>query len=216
MTHTKITVKVIGALNKRLNDNMRDCFMKRDQFVAHLIHSQLNSLEKCMVDKRLSRKAKQYISNSIKRADTRIVNITIEQSVADRLNAIVEKSNLVRDALINRILFFAVVNERVLDKMGIPTKLEDVSSLSNYGSTLPLSPIGAIQEILSDPLFYVKEAFKLIHDESIFLYSFNNLKFKGINNECFSCYLDDFQVPGTSAHEDLQDIERLLGSLFTE
>jgi hypothetical protein len=214
MDTTKITIRVIDVLNNRLNQELKECFIKRDQFVAHLIESQLPSVRQALKGRRLSTTAKRYISGNIKRADSKIVNLTIRKDVVDRLNVIVKESNLVRDALINRILFFAVVNKKVLERMGLPTSIEEILKERIYALALPISPVLAIKEALNDPLFYVREAFEIFLEDNMFLYSFHNVKFKGIDKTCFSCFLEDVDVPGTKEHAEQEEINNFLLNLF--
>jgi hypothetical protein len=211
MATTKITIKLIEQINTKLNEQLDASFMKRDKFIAHLISTQLPDLGKALEGRTLSPKAKQYIFSHLKRAGTKTVNLLVEQSLADQLNALVEKHNLMRDAVLNRIIFFAIATPSFYRKVEVPTNIETVTSQSTYLLTLPTSPMAAVQELLSDPLFYVKEAFEIAHGENIFTYDFSHLKFKGLNPLCFSCFIGESSVPGTKAHKEQQSqIEALL------
>ncbi len=83
-------------------------------------------MRQALKGRRLSTTAKRYISGNIKRADSKIVNLTIRKDVVDRLNVIVKESKLVREGLIKRILFYTVVNKKVLGRMDLPTSIEEI------------------------------------------------------------------------------------------
>ena len=214
MATTKITIKLIDQINTRLNEQLDASFMKRDKFIAHLISTQLADLGKALDGRKLSTKARKYIFDNLKRAGTKTVNLVVEQELANQLNTLVEKHNLMRDAVVNRIIFFAIANASFYRKADVPGTID---ALREYvdPAVLPISPIKAIQELLIDPLLYVKEAFASQHDESIFTYDFSHIKINGVNPQCFSCYIDDSSVPGTKAHkEQMSQIDALLNELF--
>jgi adenylate kinase family enzyme len=211
MNNTKITVRLIDVLNNRLNKHISNCFIKRDQFVAHLIKTQFPSIRSAFHNKKLSLKAKRFISGNIKRGDTKLVNIQIDKDIAQELNQLVNEHNLVRDALINRIIFFAIADTKILKTMRIPTTIEDIAPLSEFLITLPIAPFNMMKEITYDPLFFLKEAFNAVHLESLYLIDFQNFGFKNDLRTIsqLSCYIEDDQVPGTDAYEKLQQLKSL-------
>lgn len=215
MATTKITIKLIEQLNTHLNAQLEASFMKRDKFIAHLISTQLADLSKALAGRKLSPKARQYIFSHFKRSDTNTVNLVIEQDLANQLNELVEKHNLMRDAVLNRIIFFTIASWNFYRKAQVPTTIESVISNSPYLLTLPISPIEAVQELLKDPLLYVKEAFELTHGESIFTYDFSHINFDGLDPLCFSCFIEESSVPGTKAPKDQQSqVEELIKDLL--
>lgn len=215
MAATKITVRLINLLNDPLNKQLDECFIKRDKFIAHLIESQLSDLSRALGERKLSPKAKRYISGQLKRAGTKLVNVQVDQALSERLNAIVEKHNLVRDAVINRIVFFAIAGSKIYERFDVMQTIEQVINNSPYMLTLPISPIKTITELLEDPLFFVKEAFEIRYAESIYTYDFSYIKINDIDTNCFSCYLDDVAVPDTKAFKDMQsELDQFLADLL--
>lgn len=215
MATTKITIKLIDQLNIRLNEQLDASFMKRDKFIAHLIATQLTDLGLALNGRKLSPKARKYIFDHLKRAGTKTVNLVVEQSLADKLNELVEKHNLMRDAVINRIIFFAIANTSFYRNAGVPETIDSLTHEFFVPTVLPISPIKAIQELLHDPLLYVKEAFAAQHDESIFTYDFSHLKINGVNPLCFSCFIEESSVPGTKAYKEQQSqIDALMREFF--
>jgi hypothetical protein len=204
MSTTKITIRLLDVLNRRLKRDLLSCFIKRDQFVSHLIKSQLPSIQIALKDKHLSSRAKSFISNNIKKEST-LVNLQIDKDIASELTRIVKEGNLVRDALINRIIFFAVADHKVLKTMRIPTTVEEVSSLSNYLPSLPIAPIKLMQEVTIDPFYFLNEAFQTVHSESMYLIDFSDFNFNDDLKKisCLSCYLDESQILDNEEFENL-------------
>ena len=214
MALTKISIRLNIKLIHILNQQIDECFMKRDKFVAHLIDTQIADIKAAFKGKKLSNKAYRYIANNIKRSEWRLVNLEIDKDIADRLNVVVKESNLVRDALINRMIFFTVAGSAAYERIGIPSSLEGVLNNSDYLLSLPLSPLKAYSELMSNPLFYVKEAFNIAHTESLYLFDFAELNIKGIDSNCFQCFIDDADVPGTPEHDKQREAALILLSEF--
>ena len=126
------------------------------------------------------------------------VNLQIEQSTANELNRVVEASNMVRDAFINRLIMFLRSSTTLLKALELPefiTRREFDSSVPD----MPTSPLRAIETVHDDPLFYIRTAIEERHKTDLYL---TNLPKDLIG---FSCYLDDADVPGTSAYQKTQE-----------
>lgn len=214
MALTKISIRLNVKLLQTLNKQVDACFMKRDKFVAHLISTQIADIRTAFIGKRLSNKAYKYISGEIKRSGWRLVNLEIDKDIADRLNAVVKEFNLVRDALLNRMIFFTVAGAAAYTRIGIPSQLENVLNNSDYLLSLPISPLKAYRELMADPLFYVKEAFNMAHSESLYLFDFAELNIRGIQSNCFQCFVDDADVPETPEHDKQKEAALILLSEF--
>lgn len=210
MALTKISIRFNVTLIQTLNKQVDGCFMKRDKFVAHLIDTQIADIRTAFIGKRLSNEAYKHISKGIKRSGWRLVNLEIDKDIADRLNAVVKEFNLVRDALINRMIFFTVAGAAAYNRLGIPTQLENVLNNSNYVLSLPLSPLKAYRELMADPLFYVKEAFNMAHSESMYLFDFAEFNIPQMQSNCFQCFIDDADVPGTPEYDKQQEAALIL------
>lgn len=106
MNQTKMTVKIYEPLFKSFDDQMNRLCIKRDAFLNHMIKRETPNLAKELDGRRLSPSARRYISGSLKRMGTRTVNVVVDKETAEALNAVVDASNIVRDAFINRLIMF--------------------------------------------------------------------------------------------------------------
>ena len=168
-----------------------------------------------MEGKVLSSKARRYISGELKRMGTAQINIVVDKSVVEELNAIVAKSNMVRDAFFNRLILFLRSSDQLLSYLDLPKSIVNLEN-DLFGSVtliepFPSSPMRAISAVMSDPFYYLNFACEELLKTSIYLIHLPK-KFVG-----FSCYLDDSWVPGTKENANLlSDFDDQLGALENE
>ncbi len=197
MDHTKITVKIYEPLLRDFDRQINSLFIKRDAFLNAMIKEEVQHLANDMDGKRLTLKAKRYISGQLKRLGTVQVNVVVEKSTADALNAVVGTSNLVRDAFINRLIMLLRSSSPLLKHFDLPEFITG-SAFESYVEPMPTSPLQAIESVNSDPLFYLRVACAERHNTGLYLIELP-LKLAG-----FACYLDDIEVPGTEAYAESQ------------
>ena len=184
--------------------------IKRDSFLNSMLKSEMKYLAEEMKGKKLSSKAKRHIAGELKRMGTeklKTVNIVVDREVADELNQIVESSNLVRDAFINRLILLLRSSNDFLNYMDLPRAL--TGSDFDSAEYMPCSPLKTIEDVMADPLYYLRIASQERYGKGLY--------------ECelplsligFSCYIDDDLVPGTIANKVQNEIsEKLLNDLF--
>ena len=103
MSQTKITVKIYEPLLRDFDRQLDKLFIKRDAFLNAMIQEEIRYLANDMEGKRLTLSAKRYIAGELKRMGTTPVNVVVDKATADALNSVVDSSNLVRDAFMNRL-----------------------------------------------------------------------------------------------------------------
>jgi len=187
---TKITVKVYESLYANFSKQIDDLHIKKDSFLNSMIREEIPYLAEEMKGLRLSTKANRYISGELKKMGTKPVNIVVDKSTAMALNAIVEESNMVRDAFFNRLIMLLRSSSGLLKYLELPEFITG-SEFDSYVEPMPTSPMNAMQSIHSDPMFYLRVAARERYNSGLYLLPLP-AKFEG-----FSCYLDDEFVPGT-------------------
>jgi len=201
METTKITVKLYEPLLDNFTKQMESAFLKRDAFLNHVIRGELAYLEREMTGLRQSSVARLHVSRSLKRLGTKTVNITVDKEVAARLKAVVEESNMVRDAFLNRLIMLLRSTDEVLDFFQVP--LEVNSSGLRDAPGLSTSPLTAIEQIIGDPLSYLRTVAQQHGPGDLYLRELP-AKMAGL-----CCYLEDKRVPGTKEF-DLEARDRLV------
>lgn len=197
MSQTKITVKIYEPLLQDFNHQIEKLFIKRDAFLNAMIQEEVQHLASDMAGKRLTPSARRYIAGELKRMGTTPVNVVVDKTTAEALNAIVETSNMVRDSFINRLIMFLRSSGPLLNYLELPEFITG-SEFDSYVEPMPASPMRAMETVHADPLFYLRVACEERHKMGLYLLHLPP-KLAG-----FSCYFDESMVPGTEAHEQMQ------------
>lgn len=206
MPITKITVKVHAKLMQAFNRQATELFLMRDAFLNHMIRRETASLASDMQGKKLSLVARKHIAGSLKRVGTTTVNIKVDRETADALNKIVEETNMVRDAFINRLILFLRSSKFVIDFLELPEFIT-YSEFESIVEPMPTSPMKAIEAVHVDPLYYMRTAIEERHSTGLYLVPFPP-QLAG-----FECFIEDDRVPGTPAYDEQQ---RLLDEALAE
>ncbi len=195
----KITAKLFSLMHDSFEAQLKRGFISRDAFLDHVISAELKHMEKDLYGLKLSAKANRYISGQLKnlgRADTpELVTMTIKlrKETADALNELVNLHNLVRDALLNRIVMMLRSNDAILKRLDIPTRIN--SRRMEGVQDMPVSPMGAILETMADPFYYLRAACEQEYECGLYVMPLPE------GMDAFACYLPDSQVPKTAANE---------------
>ena len=209
MSQTKITVKIYEPLLRDFDKQIDSLFIKRDAFLNSMIKGEVSHLASDLEGKRLSSKAKRYIAGELKRLGTVPVNVAVDKSTADALNAVVESTNIVRDSFINRLIMMLRSSDALLKYLELPLVVT-TSAFQSSVDPMPTSPMQAIEAVHSDPLFYLRVAAEERHETGLYLIDLPP-KLAG-----FACYLDESRVPGTEAYAQAQrDVQAMLHELVS-
>jgi len=171
-----------------------------------MINVETECLAQELAGKKLSSKAHRYIAGELKRMGTTTVNVVVDKTVADALNAVVKETNIVRDAFINRLLWLLRGGKKLLDYLELPSRLT-ASAFEHYvPDFMPTAPLQAMLQIRDDPLYYLRLASEERHGTGLYLLELP-YQLHG-----FACWLDDIFVPGTATYIDA---DQLLADLAT-
>jgi hypothetical protein len=198
MAKTKITVKIHEKMFQAFEKQMDALHLKRDAFLDSVIQEEVKYLADELKGKRQSPAARQYIAGELKRLGTRQVNIQVEQSTADELNRVIADGNIVRDAFINRLIMFLRSTPTVLNALGLPLAINN-SEYEDGVEPMATSPLTAMEEVHSQPLYYIREAIQERHGVGLYELLLPSQLIG------FSCYLEDSFVPGTEAYKAAQN-----------
>ena len=106
--------------------------------------------------------------------------------------AVVEEHNLVRDAVINRLIAFLRSSDGLLKSLGLPTR---VGRFFHGGvEDMPTSPMKTIEYAQGDPFYYLRTACSRQYGCGIWDLPLP----KQLHG--FSCHLLEEDVPGTPEH----------------
>ena len=201
MNNTKITAKIHPDLWGKFSEQCDALFLKKGQFLDHMIRRETLHLSPDLEGKRLSNKARQFIAGELKRCDPVTVNIEVSKDTAEALNKVVAEHNIVRDAFINRLIVFIRGTDALLNHIGIADRLDNHQFRGFEG--LPTSPLKAMEEVQADPLYYIREQLLLDGGEGVYLIALNTKHY------WTDCYLPDRLVPGTDDYFATQRLNSL-------
>ncbi len=192
MEMRKISVRVGDKLMGSFQAQLDALHVKRDAYLDHIISGEVVYLRAELAGKKLSRKGRRYIARDVMRTG-KLFNLTIRKTTADALDSVVEESNMVRDAFLNRLIVMLRCGETLRSIWNVPRTMDGPVFRGTQG--MPVSPLEAMEELRADPLYYLRTFMKEHHNEG--LYTTAGLP------PAFCCYLDDLAIPGTTAHIEL-------------
>lgn len=200
----KVSFRISEILLARFNKEILELPLARDQFLNNLIKVECEYLAKELKGKRLTNEAKVFIADRLKGMEkgTRPVSVMLDVEVAARLNEIVDKTNIVRDAFINRVIYFFLMTDKLQKYLGLGRYVS--SDINDIDERIPLSPIKLIEEALTAPFHYLRHELAE-HDEKLYLLTLEE-KLVG-----FTCYAEYSDLPGTEKYK--QQMEKFINSI---
>ncbi len=212
--HTKLTAKLFEPMYKRFDSQLSSALLRRDAFLDRMIWQEIPHIREDLKGKKLSTNANRYISHSLKglggkeTKPLKQVSIAVRHETAVALNNMVKDHNLVRDAVLNRLIALLRSSDKLLVALGLPNRVR--WNRDDGTEDMPTSPLRAIEDTLCDPLYYLRAACKERHGCGLHLLAFPP-EFMGL-----TCYLDDDQVPGTSTYKKSQEDDQLLRTVLDD
>jgi hypothetical protein len=161
-------------------------------FLGNVLERELPSLRQELAGLKLSTRAKRHIAGAVKRTGTKSVNIEVTQETADALRAALAEHNLVRDAVMSRLVLFLRSSDALLKELEVPRTLGR-NRADGCLEDMPLSPMRAMEAVRDDPFFYLRH-----HIEAQWGCGLYRVNVAGL--DWAACYLPDDEVPGTAAH----------------
>ncbi len=207
MDQTKITIKIHAPMLVAFERDLDQLCLKRDAFLNHAIRLEIASLAEELKGKRQSTKARRHVAGCLKRMGTRTLNVVVDKDVAAALNQVIDSTNTVRDAFMNRLVMFLRSSTKLLEYLELPSMVVRSNFQSSY-EEMPTSPLKAMDSVFSDPFYYLRLAAEERFETGLYLLPLPD-QYTG-----FTCYLPDHQVPGTPENKAFKaEIEQSLAEL---
>lgn len=201
MSLTKISFRVPPGLWQRFAEQAKDLFLNRAPFLNYMIQRELPELERDLDTRRLSTQARRYISGQLKRQGAKSVNIEIASSTAAELKRVMSDHNLVRDAFLCRLLIFLRSTDPLLGFLDVSNKVKENIHYPDgiLGlEAMPASPLGAMEAVRSNPMFYVRNYVENRWSCGIYRVPLPR------EFDWAACFLEDEDIPGTEAFKNCQ------------
>lgn len=196
---TKITVRFYQPMYWAFDDQMADAMLRRDAFLDRVIAGEIASIEEDLAGKAMSPAAHRHVAGCLKKmggakaGELWQVSLSVRPETAEALRRVTRQHNLVRDALINRIVMLLRSNDDVLRRLDLPLRVHQAAATGTEDAAT--SPLKAIEEAQADPFYYLRAACWKTHGCGLYALPLPP-QLHG-----FSAYLPDDQIPSTPAFE---------------
>ena len=204
MPKSAISFNVPPKLWEAFKEQTDALFLSRAPFLDYMVRRELMHLRSDLSGLKLSLRAKRHIAGAMKRQGPVSVNIEVKPETAEALREVTHEHNLVRDAFMSRLIIFLRSTDAFLKLIEVPRIA--TSRGTNMGlEEMPSSPLGAMEAVRDDPLFYIRA-----HVESSYELGIYRLPLPR-KLDWAACYLADDEIPGTAAYrrQKKQDDELL-------
>lgn len=172
-----------------------------------MVQRELKNLREDLAGLRLSTRAKRHISGQLKRTGAKSVNIEVEPETARALRAAVAEHNLVRDAVMCRLIIFLRSNRDLLKYLDVP-RYATSKGIDIGLEQMPASPLGAMEAVRDDPLFYVRSHVPAGWECGVYRVQLPR------SLDWAACYLEDELILGSRAHRKKQKDDAKLFALL--
>jgi hypothetical protein len=184
-------------------------FLSRAPFLDHMIASELPHLREDLDGLKLSLRAKRHIAGQMKRQGVISVNIEVRPQTAAALREAAQAHNLVRDAFIARLLVFLRSSDALLKHLDVPRTARNPQG-GWVLEEMPSSPLKAMEAVRDDPLFYVRNHILEAWEVGVYRVPLPR------NLDWAACYLDDEEIPGTTAYRRQKKLGEELLAMFED
>lgn len=194
----------LWAAFKKQTDEL---FLSRAPFLDYMVASELPHLRAELDGLKLSLRAKRHIAGAMKRTGPVSVNIEVRPETASALREATQAHNLVRDAVMARLLLFLRSTDAFLKYLEVP-RLASSRGTDAFLEEMPSSPLKAMEAVRDDPLFYVRHHVEFAWEKGIYRVPLPR------QLDWAACYLADEDIPGTAAFRRQQrETDQMLAML---
>jgi len=151
----------------KLDQKVEAACLRRDSWLSKIIAIEVERLNKdvCVAN---SEEASRFISGQLDVLDRKLVTLTLDSAVAERLNEVCAAKRIVRDAFICRLIFWLVASGKVVDRIlgvGWDDEVRRARLNANLVDPDTLYPLDvSLIEALIDPLGATHDYFQLQRD----------------------------------------------------
>lgn len=193
MPKSAISFRVPTRLWDAFKAQTDSLFLSRAPFLDYMVRRELANLREELEGLKQSTRAKRHIAGVLKRQDLTSVNIEVQPETADALREATAAHNMGRDAFMSRLVIFLRSTDSLLRYLEVPLTVQR-RGIGSSLEDMPTSPLGAMEAVCDDPLFYVRAHVEDVHGCGIYRAPLPP------SADWAACYLPDEQVPNTPAN----------------
>lgn len=219
----KISVKIWRPVIDKLTRKLDAACLRRDAYLNRVLETEISYLEH-EVTRSNSEAARRFIADRIDHLDRKLVSLSLNPDLIDRLDKVCSDKLIVRDAFFNRLLFLLAASPKVIDRVFFPGEAgqwrKDVWSENKHDGPFFQNVFYPLEPVI-DPFWPIREGIDLYfsnvdsegfsveeasrggsgsHDNwvpyRLYTAILNDAIFSDIDLYGLNCYLPDSHVPG--------------------
>lgn len=115
----KISTKVWRPVINKLNRKLDKACLRRDAYLECVLEVELPHLD-AEVALPNSEAARNFVSERLDQLDRKLVSLSLQTELVQRLDHICERKCIIRDAFFNRLFFLLAASPKVIDRLFYP------------------------------------------------------------------------------------------------
>ncbi|MFZ6758147.1 hypothetical protein ACO0K9_13135 [Undibacterium sp. Ji50W] len=155
---SRITVQIATSIACEIQNQFSQLHINRDAFLNDLLTQEIELLETEMTFRNSDEVYKSMSQRKLIHKTK--LTITLDISLIERINLVLEKKNIVRDSFFNRILFFLIATPSLLEKLAMnpPNQTVNACNPMEGAKTFLTNPFNEIRK-RNKGLFYTLTCF---------------------------------------------------------
>lgn len=209
---TKISVQIWCEILKELDAKMEASCLRRDAYLSKILRLEIEKLDEEIAQPN-STDAYKHVSKQLDMLGRKLITLTIDADLVEKLNNICVKKKIVRDAFFNRLFFMLVASNARVDALFLVPENWRLEIWSEYRNDFFGNIFNPLDEVMNplEPLRYGIKEFELDNFYCTVFKSLNNINLEGLNT-----FLPDECIPGSEANKvSEKSLDELLGILGT-
>lgn len=162
----KISTKIWRPVLEKLDEKLEAACLRRDAYLSKLLHLEVGILDR-EVSIPNSSDSTTFISARLDSLDRKLVTLTLDFDVVERLNEVCAKKRIVRDAFFNRIFLLLAASPKLIDRLffgiGVDWQNEVWAEYRNSGPYVKDGFYPLDQDI--DPFWAIRAGIENLHQD---------------------------------------------------
>jgi len=196
----KIAVQVWQPVIEKLDKKIELGCLRRDAYIGKVLGIELTRLDE-EITQANSQEARDFISSKLKHLNRKVVTFTLRADLVDRLDEVCVNKNMVRDAVLNRILLMLTATPTQIDRLLLLDKNWQDTVWREHNCDWNFFPnIFYPFEPDVDPFWVIREGIRITNlatdsNDSFYRAELTDRYFKNTDLFGLNCYLPDNRLP---------------------
>lgn len=204
----KISVQIWREILKEFDTKMEASCLRRDAYLSKILRFELEKLDEEIIQPN-SPEAYKYVSNQLDMLDRKLITLTIDTYLVEKLNDICTRKMIVRDAFFNRLFFMLVASNARVDRLFAVPEGWRTEIWEEHRNDFFWNVFNPLNEVMNPlvPIRYGIEEYQLDKFYCTVFPSLNKTNLEGLNT-----YFPDELVLGSEASKASEkSLDELLG-----